>query len=91
MKTTIDSINNILILTDATFIDDKRIEVKFNCPFNELDENSSTISYLNTDSKEINSPITFHNDSESITAYSSDGKIRAVLRKIPYQKTCPLQ
>ena len=89
MKTTIDSINNILIPTDASFIDDKRIEVKFNCPFNELDENSSTISYLNTDSNEINSPITFHNDSESITAYSSDGKIRAVLRKIPYQKTMP--
>ena len=89
MKKIFDLVNNIPKPTDAKFIDDKRIEVIFNAPFNELDENSSTISFLRLDLPEIEEPILSYNDSESLTAYSFDGKKRAILRQIPYQKSMP--
>ena len=89
LKKVFDMINNVPIPTDATFIDDKRIEVTFNSPLNELDENSKTISILRTDLHELEEPIFIHNDSEGLTTYSDDGKIRAVLRQIPYKKTMP--
>ena len=89
MKKIFDLVNNIPKPTDAKFIDDKRIEVIFNAPFNELDENSSTISFLRLDLPEIEDPILSYNDSESLTAYSFDGKKRAILRQIPHQKSMP--
>ena len=89
MKKVFDLINNIPKPTDAKFIDDKRIEIIFNAPFNELDENSSTISFLRLDLPEMEEPILSYNDSESITTYSFDGKKRAILRQIPYQKSMP--
>ena len=89
IKKVFDIINNIPIPTDAKFIDNKRIEVTFSSPFNELDETSSIVSILKTDSSEIEEPILIHNDSEELTSYSFDGKKRAVLRKISYQKTMP--
>ena len=89
IKKVFDIINNIPIPTDAKFIDNKRIEVTFSSPFNELDETSSIVSILKTDSSEIEEPILIHNDSEELTSYSFDGKKRAVLRKVPYQKTMP--
>ena len=89
MKKVFDMINNIPIPKEAKFIDDKRIEVTFNAPFNELDENSSTISILRTDLSELEEPILIYNDSEGLTTYSSDGKKRAILRQIPFQKTMP--
>ena len=89
MKEVFNMINNIPIPTDAKFIDDKRIEVIFNAPFNELDENSSTISFLRLDLPEFEEPILSYNDSESLTTYSLDGKRRAILRQISHQKTMP--
>ena len=38
MKKVFDIINNIPISKEDKFIDDKRIEVIFNAPLNELDE-----------------------------------------------------
>ena len=89
MKKVFDMINNIPIPKDAKFIDDKRIEVTFNAPFNELDENSSTIAILRTDLPELEEPILIYNDSEGLTCYSSDGKKRAILRQIHFEKTMP--
>ena len=89
MKNIFDLVNNIPKPTDAKFIDDKRIEVTFNAPFNEIDENSSTISFLRTDLSDLEEPILSYNDSESLTTYSIDGKKRAILRQIPYQKSMP--
>ena len=89
IKKIFDEINNIPKPTDAQFIDDKRIEVIFNAPFNELDENSSTISFLRLDLPELEEPILSYHDSESLTSYSLDGKKRAVLRQISHQKTMP--
>ena len=89
MKNIFDLVNNIPKPTDAKFIDDKRIEVIFNAPFNEIDENSSTISFLRTDLPDLEEPILSYNDSESLTTYSFDGKKRAILRQIPYQKSMP--
>ena len=89
IKKIFDEINNIPKPTDAQFIDDKRIEVIFNAPFNELDENSSTISFLRLDLPEIEEPLLSYHDSEILTSYSLDGKKRAVLRQISHQKTMP--
>ena len=89
MKNIFDMVNNIPIPADAKFIDEKRIEVTFNSPFNELDENSKTISILRTDLSELEEPFLIHNDSECLTSYSSDGKYRAILRQIPFEKTMP--
>ena len=89
MKDFFKMVNNIPMPQDAKFIDDKRIEVTFKAPFNELDENSSTISFLRTDLPELEEPILSYNDSEGLTTYSFDGKKRAILRQIPYKKTMP--
>ena len=53
MKDFFKMVNNIPMPQDSKFIDDKRIEETFKAPFNESDENFSTISFLITDLPEL--------------------------------------
>jgi acylaminoacyl-peptidase len=88
MKKVFDSIYSISIPKNAKFITDNLIEATFDSPYNALNDTTTTVSIIDTKNLE-QYPILIHNDSESLTGYSSSGDIKAVLRQIPHQKLMP--
>ena len=88
LKKSFDSINNILIPSNARFISDSKIQVTFSSPFNSLNDSSTYISIFDTQTLN-QSPIAIHNESEILIGYSSTGDIRAILREINYSKYMP--
>ena len=88
IKNTFNSINNLLIPKSAKFITESKIQIKYSSPFNELNETSTYISFIDINYKNIPQiPIPY--TSEIFEGYSSSGEIRAILREINYNKLMP--
>ena len=72
IKNTFNSINNLLIPKSAKFITESKIQIKYSSPFNELNETSTYISFIDINYKNIPQiPIPY--TSEIFEGYSSSG------------------
>lgn len=83
-----EEVDSLSIPSNAQFINEHLVQATFQSTFGELGQLATTSAILCTECD--NQPIYRHfNDTELLSGYSRDGKLRAVLRQVPFAKNMP--